>query len=225
MRSAPLALAAALACASGPQHLRPSDPAQTVAGEPRAGAASAAGVRVTVRPAEASGWIVDERLTPIEVVIDNRSGRSLLLRPERFAVVLPDGARAEALTREEVRRRYGPSVGDETDSVRVYQHSPTGFVYFPWANDLPPGWNGIVPAAALAPSATLAREDVPSGSMAKVLLLFGLPAARLERFELQAELVDPGGDAVATVRVPFERGPARVEVVPVPPIASPPPAG
>jgi hypothetical protein len=224
MRSAPLVLAAALACASAPQQLRPSDPAQTVAGEPLAGAASAAGVRVTVRPAAASGWIVDDRLTPVEVVIDNRSGRNLLLRPERFAVVMPDGARADALTREEIRRRYGPSVGDETDPIRVYQRSPTGVVYFPWAN-LPPGWVGIVPAATLAPSATLARKDLASGSAARVLLLFGLPAARLDRFELQAELVDPAGEPVATIRVPFERGPQRAEWESLPPIASPPPAG
>lgn len=218
----PLLLLTAAACASA--QLRPADPGQAVPGEPNAGTASAAGVRLTVRPAEASGWDVDERLTPVGIVLDNRSGRTLELRPERFVVTLPDGLRAPALTRKELRDRFGPSIRGLGDNWEVYRATTPGMVYFPPAS-LPPGFGGIVPTWSLPPPTTLVRESVPSGERTEVLLLFGVPAASVKRFELEAELVDAAGERVGTIRVAFERGPARPDVVPLPPIAAPPGTG
>lgn len=224
MRLVPALLVALTACASGPRPLRPADPGQAVPGEPRAGTASAAGVRLTVRPAESSGWDVDERLTPIDVVIDNRGDRTLELRPERFVVALPDGRRVPALTREELRARFGPSLRGVSDNWEVYRASPPGMVYFP-PGGLPASWGGIMPAWSLPPAAALGRETVARGEATEVLLLFGVPAASVTTFELEAELVDAAGERVGTIRVPFERGAPRPDFVPVPPIADPPKAG
>src|SRR5512140_3691613 len=99
MRSAIAAvLIVASGCATVPP-LRPADPAQAIANEPSAAASVVSGIRLLVRPGGWKGYSgdLDAYFTPVEVAIQNGSGRALRIRPESFSLLTPNGFRHEAL--------------------------------------------------------------------------------------------------------------------------------
>src|SRR4030042_1365419 len=123
-------------CATLPP-FRPTDPFQAVANEPSTAAATAEGVRMIVRTAARQGGRGDgeERLTPVEIAVQNASGGALEIRPAHFALTAPDGFRYEALPTEDVGRALGPA-------PRVYApygywpYGPYPGSYSPWGS----GW-------------------------------------------------------------------------------------
>lgn len=107
MRSAPIAVAAALSlagCATLPA-LRAADPTQAVAGDPLAAVGEQDGVRLRARPDDWRGWPQElpEYLTTVEVLVQNKTGRPLEVGPEDFTLELADGRRLAPLPSAEAR--------------------------------------------------------------------------------------------------------------------------
>ena len=103
-------LAAAVLSTGCVVHYRygPIAPEQSVPGDPYAAQAEASGVRVMARAGNWQGWPenVEDRLTPVGVAVENRSGKTLRLGPESFALLDPGGFRHRALTAPEVQREF-----------------------------------------------------------------------------------------------------------------------
>ncbi len=223
-------------CVHAASHFRPALPDQAVAGQPEAAMGTAAGVRLMATAGDWRGWPDDleERLTPVEVLAENRSGHSLRIRHDVFGLVDANGFRHPALDPREVRRYlspygYGP---------RAYVYFHYGFFgaypwpgfYFPWAYPYYPySWWGpwgvgvwaepYRGGPALRPGPEGALED---GGQVSVLLFFPLPALDLPAMELVADLVDQSrGTLLATLRIPF----VRMAPGAVPPAARPAPPG
>lgn len=86
-----------VSCAHGPE-LKPAPTATVPRGEDFAAVASVAGVKVTV---DADAWYGQPRkldtVVPLELTIENRSGRPLRVRYREMALVGPHGSRFAAL--------------------------------------------------------------------------------------------------------------------------------
>ncbi len=232
MRTAIAATLLLAACATTP--LRPADPAQAVANDRSAATAVAAGIRVVVRPGAWQGYRgdIDEYLTPVEVAIQNGSGRAIQVRPSAFSLFTPGGFRYEALSPEDVRHALGPWRG----AVYGYGYSfygayPVGGPFYPWGGGWagwwgygPHPWWGAVPYSGYAvPAKAFAKGTLDPGGSATVLLLFPVPATELNALELDATFADTSGTKLADLRVPFVREGQRPVPVPLPPTAAPPP--
>ena len=225
-------------CVHAASHFRPALPDQAVAGQPEAGIGTAAGVRLMATAGDWRGWPDDleEHLTPVEVLVENRSGRSLRIRHDAFGLVDAHGFRHPALDPREVHRYlspYGPS-------TYVYFHYgffgayPWPGFYYPWAYPYYPySWWGpwgvgvwAEPsrgAYAPRPGPEGALED---GGQVSILLFFPVPALELPSLELVANLIDQAsGTLLATVRIPFVRAAPGVGArpAPPPPARAPPP--
>jgi hypothetical protein len=222
----PAALSLALGCATLPP-LRAADPSQAVANDPSAAAAAAEGVRIVVRPGR-SGWSgeLEERLTAVEVAIQNASGRALEVRPAHFGLSVPGGLRYDALGPEDVRVVVGPFRGAGPYGPHhygFYGAYPWPGAFHPWAGFPPGAWWGAYPMASGGlPTRALARGTLADGGSASVLLFFPVPATSLTALELRADLVDAGGRKFGELRVPFARGGHGPVPVPLPPTAAPP---
>lgn len=212
-RAVALALAVLAACSGGgARRLRPADPAQAVEGAP--GAARAEVDRVIVR-ATLGGWRgqprdLELRLTPVDVTIANGLDRAIRVGPEAFRLVTSSGSALRVLARDEVasalrdlagfRPRPAPragAVGGPTFPGYDGAADPHGpGPASPGAPVPPPGqWYGTQP-----PSGTLAP-----GSRTSLLLYFDTPARSLAAATLEVEIVDAGGAAIGTARLPFAR--------------------
>jgi hypothetical protein len=227
-------------CVHAVSHFRPALPDQAVAGQPEAGIATAAGVRLVATAGDWRGWPDDleEHLTPVEVLIENRSGRSIRIRHDAFGLVDANGFRHPALDPREVRRTllpYGP---------HAYVHFHYGFFgaypwpgfYFPWAYPYYPySWWGPWGVGIWAEPSWGAYAPRPgpegaleNGGQVSVLLFFPVPALELPGLDLVADLVDQASGApLATIRIPFVRaapGAASRPAPPPPPARAPPPA-
>jgi hypothetical protein len=217
---APLALAAAV-FAAGCAHLAPLRPAQSgqvVAGDPQSATTELMGVRLTVRPDDWRGWPddLDQVLTPVEVLVENKSGKELDLRPSLFSLLGPDGRRWATLGPGEVRR-----------SLRAYRRwygayypgwygayypgwfgfYPRPGFYRPWLEPYPYSWWDAWPAGPPAqpsprPSTAASLLD---GGHASVLLFFPVPAEELPSLTVEARLTAVGGEQLGEVRLPFVR--------------------
>lgn len=241
-----LALAAALpllaACATVPP-LRPADPAQAVPHDREAAAATADGVRLVVRPASWNGATrIDEYLTPVDVEIQNGSGRPLKVNPASFSLLAPNGFRYAALSGNAVRQALGPyrgaMVGGYGYVVRPWGWGPYAGWAGPWGGwwgyGFGPGawWAGVPYDSGFvgAPSRAFVNGTLDPGGRARILVFFPVPATSLTALEVGVNLADPSGQLVASLRVPFARGghPAPVPLAPTagpqPPGAQPPPA-
>lgn len=224
-------------CVHAASHFRPALPDQAVAGQPEAGIGAAAGVRVMATAGDWRGWPDDleERLTPVEVLVENRSGHSLRIRHDAFGLVDPNGFRHPALDPREVRRSlaaYGPR-------TYVYFHYgyfgaypwpgfwfPLAYPYYPYSWWGPWGagvWTEPYRGAyAPRPGPEGALED---GGQVSVLLFFPVPALELPALELVADLVDQAsGTLLATIRIPFVRAAPGAPARPAPPPRAPPAA-
>jgi hypothetical protein len=205
----------------------PVIPAQAVRDDPRSATAEAAGVRMTVHVGDWSGWPedLDDFATPVEVQIENGSGRELQLRHPLFALLVPSGFRYDALSPREVRRLLrGLAYG---------YAGPGGWYYgawgvYPWPGPLMP-WPDAYPWFAWGPPpppptpAPLPNGRLAPGGRVSLLVFFPVPATRLERCAFEADLVASDGTRLGRIQVPFERRAAAP--VAAGPILPPPPPG
>ena len=98
-----------------------------------------AGVRLEIRPAIEHPGELNHEVMPLYAAVSNGSGRDLIVQPEAFALVAPDGERQTAIRPSVLRRSAETSVG--TDIAITLRALPTdvlrrggrtqGFLYFP----------------------------------------------------------------------------------------------
>jgi hypothetical protein len=233
MRSLVCFLALALSgCAYHHAVFGPALPGQAVEGQPESATAEAAGVRITVHAGDWTGSPQDleERLTPVEVFIENGSGRALRVSPELFSLVAPDGFRYQALEPGEVQRRAAAQrAGVAYVGVygaypwpgfwRPWRHGFYPYVWWGWYGPAYPYW-GSVPPEEVNPQPSPKGAIEPGGS-ASVLLFFPVPSLELSRLELRAELVTDTGAKLGIIRVQMVREGAASH--PAPPATPPPP--
>jgi hypothetical protein len=227
------ALLLSAACVTLPP-LAPSLPSQLVEADPRSASAEVASVRITAHPDDWAGYPseLDERVTPIELFIENGSAKELEVRHTLFALELPTGFRYAALGPAELRQilrsasDYGAGGYWYYGAFGVY---PWPGMYLPRRHYYPYLWWGdpwfggyllpppptLVPPVAPTPSGTLA----PGGKVS-VLVFFPIPAKELRAFTFEARILASDGTALGTLQLPFGR---RELVGPGPVLRSPPP--
>ncbi len=219
------------ACATVPP-LRPADPAQAVPNQRSAATAFANGVRIVVRPEAWQGYHddLDEHFLPVEIAIQNGSGRPLEVRPAAFSVLAPNGFRYEALSTADVRRALAPyRASPYAYGYTFYALEPWSGPFYPWYRGGAWGWGpalwyGARPygyGLAGLPSSALAQGTLEPGGRMAVLVFFPVPAVKLRSVVLEANLVDAAGEKVAQLSVPFVRGGGPAPT-PLPPTAAPP---
>jgi hypothetical protein len=236
MRVLALAIALALSgCAYHHAVFGPALPAEVVEGQPESASAEAGGVRLTVHAGDWGGspGDLEERLTPAEVFIENGSGKALLITPEHFSLVAPNGFRYQAME-PGVVQRLAAARRDGVAYVGVYgaypwpgTWGPWGFGFYPyvwwgWYGPVYPYW-GWVPPVRVNPQPS-PRGTLEPGGSASLLLFFPVPSLELPRFELRAELETEGGARLGAVRVQMVRKDAAPPASqPTPPPEPPPP--
>ncbi|HET9553493.1 MAG TPA: hypothetical protein VFP50_11040 [Anaeromyxobacteraceae bacterium] len=205
---------AAAVLAAGCAHVAPLRPAQSdqaAPGDPQSAAAELAGVRLTVRPDDWRGWPddLDQYVTPVEVLVENKSGKELDLAPRLFSLIGPDGRRYATLGPGDVRRHlraYRRWYGGPYYPGWFGVYPWPGF-YRPWLEPYPYYWWDPWPAGPPAqpvprPSSATSLLD---GGHASVLLFFAVPADELPSLTVEARLVAVGGEQLGEVRLPFVR--------------------
>jgi hypothetical protein len=204
-------------CATLPP-LHPADPAQAVRADGATGQAEASGVKLSVRADDWHNWLSDvqSRATPVEVAIHNGGESDLLVRPELFALVLPNGARLAALQPGEVHRTLlGLAVADRASSPRAIGPHLDPFTgrYDPTRTVSLYSWSGLQGRGTLSPPVTSLGPDarpIPEGTLqagrsASVLLFFATPADKLKSFVFEADLQRPDGAQIGVERIAFGR--------------------
>lgn len=218
-RITPLAAAALLLAAAGlaacgsPRALRAADPGQALDGTPNEAQAELDRVIVRVALGQWRGQPRDleQRLTPVDVVVRNESGRTLRLGPEAFGLV-KSGKRLPPLRETEVSRAMAELHGLRSAPQRGPRSGAVGGPTFPGYDDPQPyGPGSSSPAGYPVPppdswyksqpiSATL-----PSGKTTGLLLFFDAPARTLQDVVFEVELDGTDGAHLGTIRIPFER--------------------
>jgi hypothetical protein len=215
----------AIACAH-PAAFGPALPEQSVPGHPGVATGEAAGARITARAGGWNGWPenLQDRLTPVQVTIENRSGRALRIRPEEFGLVAPNGFRYAAMSPAEVRHAVAELAHDYYGAAWS-----AGFYWGPawtWGWYGPPWpwygpWFGIDvypyaygPWPRYPPSSDLPQPGpqgtLHDGGQVTAQLFFPVPAQNLPQLELVANLVDDAtGERFGTIRIPFLRQGSR----------------
>lgn len=228
MRLVTALLLAGAACVH-PVRFHPASPEQAVPGQPESASAEQGGVRVV---AHAGGWRgapedIEDRLTPIEVYVENESGRSVKIGPEYFGLVAQNGFHYQPLEPGEVQRLAGTGYGSPVVYYGYYGAYPWPGVWSPWYHHrfYPWGWGGWYGPPAVvyyqppAPPPPTPRGALQDGGHVSLLLFFPVPARSLSFMEVTASLVDDADHPIATLRLPLVR-----EGVTPPPAAPPPPA-
>jgi hypothetical protein len=205
------------ACAHAPTRFLPAGPEYAVEGYPAVASAQASGVRVTVHAGDWQGTPSDleERLTPVEVHVENDSGRVVRVGPEDFGLLAQNGFHYQALDPREVQRLAGPYRAAGPVYVGVYGAYPwPGFWHRRHLHPYPYAWWGWWGPPAVAywppppeppPPPPAPRGTLRSGGDISLLLFFPVPARSLSTAELTARFVDEAGAPVASVRVPLVR--------------------
>ncbi len=228
MRALPF-MAAALLAGGCIAHHRYSAlaPAQAVAGDPFAAQAEAEGVRVVARAGDWRGWpeTLEERLTPVGVTVENRSGKALRIRPDSFELVDPGGFRHRALGVADLQREFSYLGGWRWQGW--YGGPWPGFWGWPAYGPYPGSWGGwwyVEPT----PPPQRAEGTLQDAGRLMTWLFFPVPTEALPRFELVVELVDDAtGKGFGAVRISFLREgepPSPPPPRPAPPSPGPPPA-
>ena len=85
---------------------RPARADQAAPDEPGSAYVEAGGVRAWVRAGDWHGWPDDleDRVTTVEVFLENQGPDALAVRPELFTLRTPGGFRAQALEPDQVQR-------------------------------------------------------------------------------------------------------------------------
>lgn len=202
--------------------LVPSDPTHAVVGDPQSAAVEAGGVRVMLHPAD-WGSDLEAYVTPVELLLENGSGKEIVLRPKLFTLSIPRGARYEALTAGELRRFlrstsygygygyagywYPPAYGPWAWPGSYWgwkRHRPYGYWADPWFVPMVPP-PPPPPPVQIPPPPPTATGTLAPGAKGSVLLFFPVPANDLRRFTFEALLVTADGSTVGKIEVPFER--------------------
>ncbi len=214
MRAPLLTVACAAALlAGGCAHLPPFQPteaAQRVADDRALATAEAGGVRLTVRAGEWEGWPSDltEVLTPVEVLVENRSGQEVDLRPGDMTLVVPGGTRYQPLGPAEVRARLRPYRWyGYPYYVGAFGWYPWPSYYRPWPRWYPYVWYGgpmPPPSAADLPMPS-PRTSLLDGGQASLMLFYPVPAEKLSALTLEAKLFTVEKVSLGAVKVPLAR--------------------
>jgi hypothetical protein len=215
-RLAAVASLAAMASCAGSRSaapLEPQDPSQAAGGAPGAAAAEVAGVQTQVEVGHWRGRPPDleQRLTPVDVVVQNASGRPVRLGPESFALVVGD-RRLRALDRREVNRALADLTGFRRPPPPRAGTGAVGGPTFP-GYDAPgdPNGPGSRQATPVPPAGQWYASQLPSGTLANgartaVLLFFDAPARGLTRATFELDVVADDGTRLGTIRIPYGRG-------------------
>jgi hypothetical protein len=221
----PIAVAslfALTACVTVAPPLRPADPSQVVAGEPLQAVAEASGVRLQIRAGGWRGWPDDleDRLTPVEVAVENDSGRALKIEPGLFGLILPNGFRHAGMEPEAVRvalRDQYRSRAYVAFYAGWYGVYPWPGYYAPWRRRHYPyvwwgpwAWGVAAPVVAVPPPAGPEPRPSPEGTLASggrvsLLVFFDVPARSLASGTFEALLEDTAGESLGRVRIPLTR--------------------
>ena len=242
MRATPCLALVLTACAHASAHFYPANPEGAVPDQPEAATAEAAGVRLTVHAGDWRGSPDDleDRITPVEVYLENESGKAIRVGPEHFGLLAQNGFRYQPLDPREVQRLARSSYRGTVVYYGFYGAYPWPGFWRPYRHRFYPymgwGWYGAPAVAYVEPPASVqpppaTRGTLENGGNISLLLFFPVPAASLARIELTANLVDQAGTPLGTVRVPLVRlgaPPAQPPANAPPPPAtppSPPPSG
>ncbi len=205
-------------CAMGPE-LTPAPGANQVVGREDAAVAEVAGIRVMV---QADAWTgvppVLPELTPLQVSIENRSGRPLRIRCQQFALVTPSGRRYAALSPYRLEDAAGRPIMAPGFPYREFSFAP---YYNPTRWELP-GWPGPFlydPTyahryyslwQAPLPTEDMLGKALPEGVLAEDgylrsgFLYFEEVDEEVPRLDFTFELVDAAsGERFGAIRIPF----------------------
>jgi hypothetical protein len=181
--------------------LRPADPTATIKDVPMQGQVEVSGVRLIVQADDWRSWpeAVQAYLTPIEVKIDNHSGKALRIRHQQYGLTLPNGRQFTALSAAAVEGKWRMicDFGRCAEAQGVYPYV----------------WLGLRGPGAAYPSVNFVGPDprpVPEGTIepggyASVMLFFDVPADQVNAFTFWADLEDDAGVKLGTRRLAFTR--------------------
>lgn len=221
------------ACVHARAPFYPATPEVAVPGQPEAASAEAAGVRLTVHAGDWRGTPDDleDRLTPVELWVENESGHTVRVGPEQFGLLAQNGFRYHALDAREVQAAFAGAARGTVVYYgaygaypwpgfwRPYRHRFYPYVGFGWFG--PPAVAWVEPPAAPPPPAP--RGTLDSGGNVSLLVFFPVPARTLGAIEVSMTVVDRGGAELGVVRVPLARQPLPAGANPPAPRAQPPP--
>jgi hypothetical protein len=211
------------ACAQAPV-LKPASSANRVTGESAAATTVSQGVRVT---ADGGAWKGDRKalgaVTPLEVTIQNDSGRPLRVRYREFVLITPDNLAITALS-PLAKGTQGVGGSGEPSGIEARFES-TGFLVAPALGGVYPGlgiWQGpfafdpleteiggaIWPAEL--PTTDMVEQSIPQGVLmpeGKVTGFFffrEIPEGT-RQVSFRAELYDAGTEqSFGNVEIPFD---------------------
>lgn len=210
-------------CARGP-HLKPAPEAQQLFGDKKGAFVEAFGVRVIARGRAWSGNPpnLEEILTPIQITLQNRSGRAIRVEYHQFVLVGATGIHSPPLPPDQIEPIEAvpalspPGVSDFSHQrfyVAPYQPPFLGRNVIPWSDPF-----AIDPVyyrqyAALwpfrLPTEAMFRKALPEGVLQdggrfSGFLYFQKPGKEISRVRLTAELVDAkSGGTLGMVSIPF----------------------
>jgi hypothetical protein len=233
MRSLPSLLLVFAACVHARAPFYPATPEAAVPGQPEAAASENAGVRLTVHAGDWRGTPEDleDRLTPVEVYVENESGRTIRIGPEHFGLLGQNGFRYRALDAREVQAAFAEASRGSIVYYgaygaypwpgfwRPYRHRIYPYMGFGWYGPPAAAWVQGVPAAQAPPPAP--RGTLDSGGNVSLLVFFPVPAKSLGAIEISMTVEDTAGQSMGVVRVPLDRQPLRAP--PPAPSTAPPP--
>lgn len=211
--------------------LQPRPDARSLAGDTSAAVAETAGVRLI---ADGAAWKghpgnLERRLTPVKVFLENRSGRTLSIRPGLFALVGESRFQYAALSPQEqvheggpvctagympmyswgVYAGWGPFIGWPRHAPwHTWWPGPYSYwdpFYGPWYGPPP-----YVRCEEPLPTKDMRARALPEGTLENGgtvagFLYFPKVTDRERQVLLQAQLVDANtGEALGVVRIPFE---------------------
>jgi len=208
-----LALAAAAAACARVPPLQATEPAQSIEGLPNEAQAEVAGVIVH---ATIGGWRgeprnLEQRLTPVDVTIQNASNRTIRLGPEAFTLQTPSGPR-RALDQSEAAWLLR-DLGDSRQARSRPRVGAVGGPTFP-GYDLPGNpnapWSRSPRGSPVPQLSQWYDSQSPSGALTpgaktSIMLFFGTPTRTLASAAFEVALVDEQGVPLGTVRLPFAR--------------------
>ncbi len=234
-------------CVHAGTHFYPATPEEAVQGQPEAATGEVAGVRLTVHAGDWRGAPedVEDRATPVEVYVENDSGRPIAIGPEHFGLLAQNGFHYQALDSAEVQRLFGQSYRGVPVYYgfygaypwpgfwRPYRHRFYPYMGFGWYSGW--GWYGPPVYWAPAPEPPPAPPPQPRGTLqnggnVSLLLFFPVPASSLGSLEVTMNVVDAQGAQLGTIRVPMVRQApgqqqgSRPATPPTPPPSQSPPA-
>ena len=210
-------------CAPGP-HLKPAPEARRVAGVKKAAVVDAFGVRIIARGDAWSGnpTILRQILTPIQVTLENRSGRPIQIGYNHFALVGAAGLHAVALPPQKIETPARvpaiappavPAFSHQRFLVAPYDSPFLGTYLVPWSN--PFAFDPVYYQQYYAlqpirlPTPEMLRKAIPEGVLddngrLSGFLYFQPIGKENSRVTFNAELVDADtGERLGAASIPF----------------------